>query len=131
MKTLHDYTSEKQTELLETNGAFFAFSQSQLNERKVDGVTYVSMGSGLILPKDNAEKVLKGFALINDAGIAQDIAENGIKSIIHRELANYEAQITGDITDTFEALEDYGITREQVSLEYKSFYQHCIDNDYF
>ena len=131
MNYLSDYTSEKQTQLWNDNGAFFAFSKKQLNEEKKEGVVYVSLGMGLIAPKENASKVIEGLESINTEGIKQDISENGIKAIIHRELANYEAQITGDISDTVQALEDYGITREQVSAEYPAYFQFCIDNDYF
>ena len=131
MNYLSDYTSAKQTQLWNDNGAFFAFGQQQLDEKKQEGVVYVSMGSGLIVPKENASKILKGLESINTEGIKQDITENGIKAIIHRELANYEAQITGSISDTVEALEDYGITRLQVREEYNAYFQHCIDNDYF
>tara|TARA_B110000967_G_C18470985_1_gene357360 strand:- start:28 stop:423 length:396 start_codon:yes stop_codon:yes gene_type:complete len=131
MNYLSDYTSAKQTQLWNDNGAFFAFGQQQLDEKKQKGVVYVSMGSGLISPKENASKILKGLESIHMEGIKQDIKENGIKAIIHRELANYEAQITGSISDTVEALEDYGITRLQVREEYNAYFQHCIDNDYF
>jgi|TARA_B110001469_G_C9382021_1_gene197975 hypothetical protein len=131
MNYLSDYTSAKQTQLLNDNGAFFAFSQKQLDEEKKEGVVYMSIAPGLIVPKINASKILKGFEAINTDGVKQDISENGIKAIIHRELANYEAQITGDISDTVQALEDYGITREQVSTEYPAYFQYCIDNDYF
>ena len=68
---------------------------------------------------------------VNNEGIKQDIKENGIKNIIHRELANYECQITGDITDVYDILKDYGISKQQVLKEYKTFYQKCIDNDWF
>ena len=54
-----------------------------------------------------------------------------IKKIIHRELANFECQIVGDITDAYDILKDYGITKEQVLKEYKIFYQKCIKNDWF
>ena len=131
MNYLSDYTSAKQTQLWNDNGAFFAFSKKQLDEEKKEGVVYVSLGMGLIAPKENALKVIEGLESINTEGIKQDILENGIKAIIHRELANYEAQITGDISDTIQALEDYGITREQVSAEYPAYFQFCIDNDYF
>ena len=131
MNYLSDYTSENQTKLMNDNGAFFAYSQKQLDAEKKEGVVYVSMGSGLIAPKGNAARIFEGLESINTEGVKQDILENGIKAIIHRELANYETQITGDISDTVEALEDYGITRSQVSAEYKAYFQHCVDNDYF
>ena len=47
--------------------------------------------------------------------VKQDIEENGIEKIIKRELGNYECYYTGEIEDAVEALEDYGITHEQVS----------------
>lgn len=131
MNYLSDYTNAKQTKLWNENGAFFAFGQKQLDEKKLEGVVYVSMGSGLIVPKGNAARVFEGLESIHTESIKQDISENGIKAIIHRELANYETQITGDISDTVEALEDYGITRAQVAAEYGAYFQHCVDNDYF
>ncbi len=131
MKYLSDYTNVKQTKLWNDNGAFFAFGQQQLDEKKQEGVVYVSLGMGLIAPKENASKIIEGLESIHAEGIQQDISDNGIKAIIHRELANHEAQIINDISDTVEALEGYGITRKQVNEEYKSFYKHCIDNDYF
>jgi hypothetical protein len=131
MKSLTDYTSAKQSQLWDDNGAFFAFGQQQLDEKKQEGVAYVSLGMGLIVPKENASKVIEGLDTIHTEGIKQDISENGIKPIIHRELGNYETQISGDISDTVAALEDYGITREQVSAEYPAYFKHCVDNDYF
>jgi len=131
MKYLSDYTSENQTKLLNDNGAFFAFGEKQLDEQTQEGVSYVSLGMGLIAPKENASKIIEGIESIHAEGIQQDISDNGIKAIIHRELANHEAQITNDISSTMEALEGYGITREQVSAEYPSYFEHCVANDYF
>ena len=131
MKYLSDYTNVKQTKLWNDNGAFFAFGEKQLDEKKQEGVAYVSLGMGLIAPKENASKIIEGLESIYTEGIQQDISDNGIKAIIHRELANHEAQIAGDISDTVEALEFYGITRAQVSAEYPSYFKHCVDNDYF
>jgi hypothetical protein len=131
MKTLASYTEARTTELLNSTGAFFAFSQKQLDEQKVEGVTYVSMGAGLIAPKDNIAEIVEGFFVISSESIAQDIKENGKPAIIWRELANHEAQTTSDISDTVEALEGYGITEEEVQAQWGAFFQDCIDNDYF
>lgn len=131
MKTLTDYTQEKQTQLLADNGAFFAFSKEQFLESKVDGVKYVSIYGGLISPKENADKLVSGLDQINREGMAQDIKENGIPAIIQRELANHEAQITCDISDTLGAVLGYGITREQVEVEYKIYFKRCIADDCF
>lgn len=111
MKYLTHYTEQAQTELFNKTGSFFAFGQSQLDEAKTDGIEYVSMGGGLICPKTNAKELIQGLGSIQEQGIAADIKENGINAIIQRELGNYEAQITGCINDTFEALNDYPVTR--------------------
>jgi hypothetical protein len=131
MKTLSSYTEARTTELLNTCGAFFAFGQKQMDEQKVEGITYISMGGGLVVPVIYAVQFSRGFKLIVSESIAQDIAENGKPAIIRRELANHEAQITSDISDTVEALEGYGITEEEVQAQWGAFFQDCIDNDYF
>jgi hypothetical protein len=131
VKTLASYTETRTTELLNSTGAFFAFGQKQMDEQKVEGITYTSMGGGLIVPIVNAAEFADRFKTIVSESIAQDIAENGKPAIIRRELANYECQITSDISDAVEALEGYGITEEEVQAQWGAFFQDCIDNDYF
>jgi hypothetical protein len=131
MKTLSSYTETRTTELLNSTGAFFAFGQKQMDEQKVEGITYTSMGGGLIVPIVNAAEFADRFKTIVSESIAQDIAENGKPAIIRRELGNHEAQITSDIGDTVEALEGYGISEEEVQAQWGAFFQDCIDNDFF
>jgi len=133
MKYLSHYTETLQAELFKATGAFFAFNDKQLEESRAPGpIRYTSLGSGLIVPHINAGALIDGLADINTQGIAADIAENGLKGIIHRELGNHEAQITNNIDDTVDTLADYpGITRETIRAEYREFYQYCVDNDYF
>ena len=131
MKYLSHYVEAKQTQLFNDTGAFFAFSDDQFERSSVDGVVYTSMGSGMVCPSDNAKMLSDGLSTIHSDGIAEDIAENGLSAIIQRELGNHEAQITGDIDDTVDALSAYNVTREMVQEEYKQFFQDCIDNDWF
>lgn len=131
MKHLRNYVEEEQTKLFNKTGTFFAFSDKQLNESRKENVEYVSLGYGMICPKENAKEVISGLEAISKKGIAADIKENGISAIIHRELGNHEAQITGEVEDTMSSLCGYGVTEEQVKEEYSKFYQHCVDNDYF
>ena len=107
IKYLSDYMQDAQTKCFEENGAFFAFSSSQLNEKKVEDVVYVNVGSGLICPKENGKKLLKELEDIVTAGIAQDIKENGYENIIKRELNNYECYYVGEIDDAVDALSSY------------------------
>lgn len=131
MHYLSHYVEQKQTELFTATGAFFAFSNEQFAEQKQDNIEYASCGAGLIAPKDKALDLIKGLRNIHIEGIAADIAENGKAAIIQRELGNHEAQITGDISGTIDALEGYGITADEVQAGYSIFYKACIDNDWF
>ena len=131
MKYLSEYTEEPTANALNKHGGFFAFSNKQFDEAKKDGIKYVSLGSGLIAPKKNAKQLLIDIDKAYTEGIKQDIKENGIKAIIWRELANHEAQITGDISSTVFALSEYPITREDINKHWDAYYQKCIDNDWF
>lgn len=131
MKYLSHYTEAAQTKLFNDCGAFFAFSTKQYEEAKQDGVKYVSCGSGLICEKQHVMKLANGLDSIQQSGMAMDMEENGREAIINRELGNHEAQITGDISDTVDCLEPYGITRDEIQAAYPAYFQHCVDNDYF
>ena len=131
MKTLSDYTSQAQTELFNKTGAFFAFSESQFEEQKKELVHYTSLHHGMICPVNNVKELLNGLNEITKNGIESDLKENGKDKIIWRELANYETQITGDISDTVESVEIYGITREEVQAVYVRYFEHCCENDLF
>ena len=114
MKTLNDYTSDKISAVLEKHGAFFAFSNAQFEEKRVEGVEYVRNLNGMVMPKESKFQLIKEINEIYAEGVKQDIAENGLTIIVKRELSNYECYYTGDIEDAVEALEDYGVTHEQV-----------------
>ncbi len=119
MKTLNDYTDKAISAVLEKHGAYFAFSKKQFEEKQVEGVKYVTDGSGMVCPKENYEQLVKEMLEIYEEGVKQDIAENGLTAIIKRELANYECYYTNDIEDAVDALESYGITHEQVLTVFK------------
>ena len=133
MKYLSHYTQQAQTNLFKSTGAFFAFNQRQFEEGKLKNPAdkYIRCGGGMFVNKANYEALVEGLKTIQSKGMKQDVKENGRKGVIHRELGNYEVQISGDLTDAIEALEPYGITEEEVHREYKSFFQKCIDNDWF
>ena len=131
MKYLSHYMENQQTAAFKKHGAFFAFSNQQLDEQKQPGIAYVSIGAGLIAPKDNANQLIADLDSIHLSAVAQDLAENGVKGIIHRELANHECQITGDYDIVISILADYGITAEQIKNEWREYMDICIENDYF
>jgi len=124
MKNLSDYTDEAISEIMNRHGAFFAFSDRQFVEAKKPGVVYVSCGQGLICPKAAAVDLTKEIIAAGEAGVAADLAENGIDAIIRRELINYESYYTGDISDTVSALARYGISEEQILAVYHEERKH-------
>lgn len=131
MKPLTAYTEEAQTELFDRLGAFFAFSNKQLGEKAKKGIDYVSLGHGLICPKENAEELFKGLEEIHEKGIKARLNDYGLSAIAQYELANHEAQFTRDYSDAYEVLKDYGITEDQMKAEYRVFIDDCIENDRF
>jgi len=131
VKYLQNYIEEAQTALFKKLGCFFAYSNKQLEEQRQEGVTYVSMGTGMICPKGKAEELLDGLEKIHRKGMDEDLAENGKAAIIKRELGNHECQLTGDVTRVVEILADYPITEEEVRGEYKEFYDECVENGWF
>jgi len=117
MKYLSDYTEEATTALFKETGTFFAFGNKQFDEQKKEGVEYVSLGAGTVCPKDKAKEFIERLEAIGAEGIKADLADNGKKGVINRELGNHEYCITHDITDTASALSGYGITDEEIKAE--------------
>ncbi len=131
MKYLSDYMQDAQTKLFEETGSFFAFGDKQFAESKVDGVKYTQLGAGLLCPVENAAKVQNNLDSIYTEGIKQDLAENGVKKIIWRELSNHECQISYDYTEVIDILKDYGITADDIEKEWHNYYAHCEEHNYF
>lgn len=119
MKFLSDYIQDAQTELFNKTGTFFAFSNKQFDEKRVEGVKYVNLGSGMVCPKENVKELMGSLDEIYKNGIAQDLKENGKTGVIERELYNHEAFYTWDWMPTFEALEGYGFTEDEVKAVFR------------
>lgn len=103
-------------------GVFFAFSDEQFLENKTpltEGEKYTSIGHGGYMPKSKVNAYIQGSKDIRK-GFASKIKESKELRYAHirYELANHEAQYTGELDDTMEALgPEY--TREEVYVEYK------------
>ena len=121
----------KINDLLTANGAFFAFTEQQYNDEALPGVEYKRLYAGMLCPSNNVKTVMNGFDSLNDEKIQYELSNNSIKVIIWDSLANYECQISGDYSAASEALKDYGITEDAIKKEWLSYYQDCINNDYF
>ena len=120
MKYLQDYMNEKQTKALEKAGAFFAFSNAQFDEEKKDGVKYANCGGGMIAESDKVDVLLEELNTIYKDSIKEDIEENGLESIVKRELNNHEAYYTQDLESTCKSLADYPVTKEIISKIFRN-----------
>ena len=120
MKYLQDYREDKQTDLFNKTGSFFAFSNKQFDEGKKEGAKYVNCGAGLLCEKDHVQELITGLKQINDEAVKQDLKDNGYYNIIARELGNYECYYTGDISDAVDELKQYGISRKEVYAVYQA-----------
>ena len=119
MKYLQDYMTAKQDKVFKEHKAFFAFSDKQVEEgMKENGLTnrkgLCNMGSGMVCPKENADKLLEDLTKVYREAIKQDVKENGINKIVQRELNNHECYYTGDCEDCIEKLSDYPIETEDI-----------------
>ena len=113
MKYLRDYTTEGMSKVFKTYGVFFAFSEEQFDDKKVNGKKYVRFDGGMLCPKENQEAVIKELAEVIKKAIARDIKENSLNGIIKRELANHAMSID----DTVLSLIDYPITEADIRVE--------------
>ena len=131
MKSLNKYVDNAQSKVFEENGAFFAFSDKQFDEHKVEGVKYVSVGSGLICPIGNAKEVIAGVNTTHAEGIKLRLKDYDLSRIIQYELANYECQISMNYSDAFDVLKDYGVDQEMMDKEWKTYWDYCVEKDLF
>lgn len=128
MKYLSNYIEEKQTKLFNDLWIFFAFSDKQFEEQKKEWIEYISIWSGIIIPKENADKFLIEHKKIIEEWIQEDIKENWIEKIIERELINHEAYYTYDIESTVDALEEYNIEDWKILEVFKTTYEKNSQN---
>ena len=137
MKYLSNYMEDAQTIAFDNFGAFFAFGQSQFDQKKKEGVIYVNMGSGLICPKENAAALNESLKNIYTDAVKQDVAENGADAIIEREYFNYESQISCSTENAVSALSGHVsqfpelFTPEKIKAVFSACWNKAVENDWF
>ena len=112
------------------HGGFWAFGKDQFKKAYNPKLKYVSLGAGLYAPKKTYKNMIVDIEKASMDYIKKDLENNSVKEIIWRELQNHEAQFS-DTRDTFDVLEAYGITIEEINKEYPAYMEYCVDNDLF
>lgn len=122
-----------QTKVYKKYGVFCAFNKKQFNEGINSHFGKVAdIGGGTYCPSIFADKVVDQLNAIYYKAIAIVQATNTKKDIIWYELGNYETQLTGDVSEVISKLADFkDITKEDIMREYRDYYDHCVDNNYF
>ncbi len=129
--SLIEYTKQAQAKIFKELGAFFAFSDEQFDKKKKDGVKYVSVGAGLVCPKENASAVIDRVNKAQKEGIKQRLKDHSLSDIIQYELHNHESQITYDYSAALDSLDGHGVTEEIMQKEFSIFMDYCRENDLF
>lgn len=90
--------------ILKELGIFWAFSDEQFNEQKVEGVTYVGGAYGECIPEQNVDEYLKRLKELGTE-TKKAFAENvDMDEYIAYELGNHEAFYTGEIDAAMSAV---------------------------
>ena len=108
-------------EIIKKHGAFFCFSTEQFTEQREEGVSYVALDGGLCVPVKAQDELVADIGKAAVQAVLDDKQTSTNKEIIWRELSNHEAQYSGCIDSTVEALQGYEITREDVQAEMLEF----------
>jgi len=114
MKSFQSYTQDKIRTVFKDMGAFFAFSNRQFNEARQEGIEYVALDAGLVVPKGNEQETLARLEQINKEAVSAFLKDHDKESIILDSLRNYECFYTGDISDCVDEMKDFNITEQEV-----------------
>lgn len=123
---LQSIREKHQTKIFKKYFCLFAFSNEQLHKQSNKNFNYISIGSGLYAPKEFALKVIDKLEQVHKNAVKECQSKHSLHDIIWYELANYETQISCDLTDVREVLKDFeGITEELLIKEYSDYCEHC------
>lgn len=129
--TLHEVRQKTETQittLIISAGAFYAFGQAQYEAKKSEGVEYVQLQCGLIIPKDQAQTFSDKRNEIYKAHHEEIKQRASKEDIIFYELMNYECFYTPDsYEDAVNACAFYGYTKADVDQVYKDKYAETVD----
>lgn len=133
-KSLSDYLNPKHKLLTEKYHAFYAFSNSQVEEGYAKNNNhkhkpYVNLSSGLCIPKKWVEDYIKESETIWKEALEELFENNTREEIIIYELYNHECFYVGDYSEAYEILESYGITEDEVANAYRKEYKNYVKHN--
>jgi len=137
MESLSTIMQEKQSKALKLYGAFFAFGQSQFNEKAIPEIQYVSSYAGLICPKIWVKDLKKELDNIFINAINYQVKTFGAKRIIEYEYFNHETQLGYGIDGLMDAISSHIkmfpelFTPEIIKEVCDNCFQKAVENNWF
>lgn len=116
-----DNRQKQMSALFDKHDVFFAFSRSQLEAEKKEGVKYYSLDGGMFIPQANYDAFNAEFEAQQNTYESEAKEKFSATEIISYELANHEYCYTYDLTDTKVALEEFGFSDEEYRVAVKHY----------
>ncbi|ANO35387.1 hypothetical protein A6E01_19430 (plasmid) [Vibrio breoganii] len=135
MKTIEAYIGDKQTVLMETYGAFYAFSNyrlmKQLERAEELGFSgnkedYVQDEGGLVCMIEHMPHYQTELAKLYREAEQQQQRDYSRQQIILHELHNYECFLLSDPQEAIESLAVRGFTKEEIIEVYGKHYKNAV-----
>lgn len=118
MVSFNKFIEERLSLLFEKYGVFFAFSSEQFSKNKKENTEYVSLGSGMIIPKDNVNVFQEEYQSLLKQSKKEYLNKYPKEEIVKYELINHECFYDGEYHRAHEELKDFGISLEEVERIY-------------
>lgn len=116
-----DSRQKQMSTLFEKHEVFFAFSRSQIEAEKKEGVKYYSLEGGMFIPQANYDAFNAEYEEQENAYMQEAKEKFSATEIISYELANHEYCYTYDLTDTKGALEEFGFSDKEYRVAVKDY----------
>ena len=132
MQTINQLAKTQVTAILNKYHTFFAFSNEQFEDQVNKDYKYVACPHGMYAPKQYADNVMSEISAAYSDAAKVVQSQSSKKERIWYEFSNHECQISMDYSDAVDALSSFDdITIEDIKSEWKAYFSHCVDNDYF
>ena len=117
----HFNAEQKRTALLALYGAFDAISNKEYMKHAKKGVRYGLAGFGINAPINVCNDLRQALENLEAERLAYELANNSPSAIIRGYFREFEAHVLGDLGQTVNAVEAYGIDRDMVESEFRSY----------
>lgn len=123
MKTIN--INDSISALLTKYNAFYAFNTEQFSTQVDAKIKYKDLGAGLYCPVTNVNLLVTDMNALMESKVKFELENNTPEQIMTSLFDNHECYYTGDYSDVYEELKDYGFSDELIEETWESY---CIYN---